>query len=326
MNTSSERVVVTGGGGFIGSNLVDALLERGAQVLVVDDFSTGRRSNLDGARDSHANALHVVEADLCSEHAAKEIAQFRPAKIFHLGAQMNVRRSVEEPVFDCIVNVAGTVNILGAAQLAGAKCVVFASTGGAIYGEQDYFPADERHPTRSESPYGVSKLSAEHYLDYYARKGGLRTVALRFANVYGPRQNPKGEAGVVAIFAERLIAGKDLTIYGNGEQTRDFVYVGDVVDANLRAADGTAPGFHFYNVGTGREVSVNQLAEAAKNAWREMKREDKSAVVYGAALKGEQLRSVIAYTKLRDELGWEPKMPLEAGLVRTLESALRKKN
>lgn len=320
-----RRAVVTGGGGFIGSNLVDALLGRGSEVLVIDDFSTGRRSNLDRAKDEHGPALRVVETDLCGEHAANEIVGFRPDVIFHLGAQMNVRRSVEEPVFDCVVNVAGTVNILESARKAGTKSVIFASTGGAIYGEQDYFPADEEHPTRAESPYGISKRAAEHYLEYYARTAPMRAVSLRFANVYGPRQNPKGEAGVVAIFAERLIAGTTLKVNGDGGQTRDFVYVGDVVEANLAVSEATEPGYVVYNIGTGRETSVNDIVRAAKLAWRDLGGREDVEVEHGPALAGEQRRSVIDYKKIRTDFGWAPKVGLEEGLRRTIESWIKKK-
>ena len=203
-----KRALVTGGAGFIGSHIVDALLDHGAEVLVVDNLSTGSEKNIASARERYAGRFELRVLDIRSDQAASAITDFKPETIFHLAAQISVRRSVAEPVYDSTVNVAGTVNMLESARIAGTKTFVFASTGGAIYGEQEQFPADERHRTEPECPYGVGKRSAELFMEYFSRSSGIGATALRFANVYGPRQNSKGEAGVVAIFSERLIAGK----------------------------------------------------------------------------------------------------------------------
>src|SRR5437867_2621164 len=265
-----RHVLVTGGAGFIGSHLVDAYLERGWRVSVVDDLSTGDRSNLNPRATFY-------EADI----AKVDLAEIQPDVINHHAAQMDVRRSVSDPVFDAVVNVLGSVSLLQKAVEIGVKRFIFASTGGAIYGEPVFAPQTEEHPTRPLSPYGCAKLAVEHYMDYFRAVHGLATVALRYANVYGPRQNSKGEAGVVAIFIERKLRGERATINGDGEQTRDFVYVRDVVAANMKVTDSSEAG--PFNVGTGIETSVNRLASLiGVNA------------VHGSAKAGEQRRSVLA--------------------------------
>lgn len=318
------RVVVTGGGGFIGSHLTDALLKRGDEVLVLDDFSTGRKANLEGALKAFSKQLTVTEADVASPAAARAVISFRPELIVNLAAQMNVRRSVREPVFDAHTNVLGIVNMLESAREAGTKRFVFSSTGGAIYGEQVRFPADESDPCHSECPYGVSKLCGEFYMEYFARANNLSCTALRFGNVYGPRQNPKGEAGVVAIFCERLLRGEELIVNGEGTQTRDFIFVGDVVAAILTAAGLEKPGvFSVYNVGWGKEISILDLVTGLRRAWEDVRRGGEHefvAVKNGPGLPGEQLRSVISPKKIRAELGWEPRVSFGEGLVLTLES------
>jgi UDP-glucose 4-epimerase len=230
----------------------------------------------------------------------------------HLAAQMNVRRSVDDPIFDARVNVLGTLNVLDQATRHGARKVIFSSSGGAIYGEQHSFPAVETHVTQPLSPYGISKLCGEHYLSYYARLSGIQVVSLRYANVYGPRQDPEGEAGVVAIFIQKMLNRQQAVINGNGRQTRDFVFVDDVVEANLMALGPDVQG--IYNVGTGVETSVNDLfhvlVELTKCDLKE---------VHGPAKKGEQARSVIDSSKLKTELAWEPKFDLREGLRRTVE-------
>jgi UDP-glucose 4-epimerase len=229
----------------------------------------------------------------------------------HLAAQMNVRKSVENPLFDAQVNVVGTLNVLEQATKHGARKVVFSSSGGAIYGEQNEFPATESHVTQPLSPYGISKLCGEHYLSYYARMSGIQVVSLRYANVYGPRQDPEGEAGVVAIFIQKLLNHEQPVIYGNGRQTRDFVYVEDVVEGNLIAMGQDAHG--VFNVGTGIETSINELFQLVVELTKSTSKE-----VHGPAKKGEQARSVISAAKMRHELGWESKVDLREGLRRTV--------
>ncbi|HEX3128523.1 MAG TPA: NAD-dependent epimerase/dehydratase family protein [Thermoanaerobaculia bacterium] len=301
-----QTVCITGGAGFIGSHLADAFLSRGDRVLILDDLSGGKRENVpDGAE------LHVH--DIRSPEAAAVVRESGIDLLVHHAAQMDVRRSVENPAFDADVNILGSLNLVEAARRGGVKQVLFASTGGAIYGEQDYFPADEQHPARPVSPYGVSKLSFERYLFYFHVAYGLNATCLRYANVYGERQNPHGEAGVVAIFLSRLLAGQAPTINGEGLQTRDYVHVSDVVKANLLAA-GTAgkPGFHIYNVGTGVETSVVAL-------YRELARAvgTNLEAKHGPAKPGEQQRSVVDARLIKSELGWPEPLPLRQGLERT---------
>lgn len=300
-----RNVCVTGGAGFIGSHLVDAFLERGHRVLVIDDLSTGRRNNVPAEAE-----LQVL--DIQSEKAANHVAQGGIDLLVHQAAQMDVRRSVADPVLDARVNVLGTLNLLEAAREGGVRQVLFASTGGAIYGEQEAHPAPEAHPTRPVSPYGVAKLAVERYLYFYAREYGLSATCLRYANVYGERQNPHGEAGVVAIFAKHLIGGRPATIHGDGLQSRDYIHVSDVVDANLAAVGRS--GFRVYNVGTGIETSVVELyrllAEAAGS---------KLEPRHGPAKPGEQRRSSVDPARARSELGLKPPLPLAAGVARTLE-------
>lgn len=319
-----KRAVVTGGAGFIGSHVVDQVLERGAEVLVIDNLVTGRRSNLDRAHSVAGGRLTLLETSICDADAYNAVISFKPDVILHLAAQMDVRHSVQEPAFDAQENVVGTVNMLEAGKTAGVKRFVFSSTGGAIYGEQDHFPADENHPVRPKSPYGVSKRAAELYLSYYAQEFGLQTFSLRFANVYGPRQNPHGEAGVVAIFANRLLDGEALRVNGDGGQTRDFVYVGDVVRACMLATDAVSDGgFVVYNVGRGVESSVNDIVETLRVAWEDAVPDSERApfrVEHGPALAGEQRRSVIDAAKIDRELGWRPEVDLQEGLAQTIRS------
>src|ERR671917_2236367 len=252
------KTLVTGGAGFIGSNLVDALAERGDDVTVVDDLSTGRADNLEAARD---RGVQLAELDIRDAEAVVEMVErVAPEAIFHLAAQIDVRRSVADPAHDSRVNVEGTINVLRAAQSAGVARVVNTSTGGAIYGEGQILPAPEDHPVAPEAPYGLSKFCAEQYCELFRRLHGLSTVSLRYGNVYGPRQDPLGEAGVVAIFCGKVLAGGTPTIFGDGKQTRDYVFVGDVVDVNLRAADSDVTG--AFNVGRGVATSVLDIVEA----------------------------------------------------------------
>jgi UDP-glucose 4-epimerase len=298
------KVLVTGGAGFIGSHITEHLIDAGAEVVVLDDLSSGKRESV------HPRA-RLCQADIGSEAIRDLFARERFDCLDHHAAQMNVRRSVDDPMFDARVNIIGSLNLLQAAVATGVKKVVFASTGGAIYGEQLTFPADETHQTNPLSPYGVAKLAVEKYLAFYEAVYGLPYVALRYANVYGPRQDPHGEAGVVAIFSERLLRGEPAIINGDGEQTRDFIYVDDVVRANVLAVTTDLSG--IYNVGTGLETSVNVLyAHLAKHA--------------GAALPprhdppkpGEQRRSVLDCRKLQAVANWTPTVALEEGLRRTV--------
>ncbi len=299
------KILVTGGAGFIGSHLVDRLIQEGHDVVVVDNLSTGKRRNLN-------RSAEFYKLDIQSPRLERVFRRERPALLMHLAAQMDVRRSVEDPIYDAQVNILGTLNVLEQAVRHGTRKVVFASSGGAIYGEQETFPASEAHPTHPASPYGISKLSGEQYLAYYQRVSGIQYVSLRYANVYGPRQDPHGEAGVVAIFAQKLLSREQPIINGNGRQTRDFVYVEDVVEANLAAMGKEVQG--IYNVGTGQETSVNDLfrilADMTDPGCKEL---------HGPAKKGEQIRSVVDGSKLRRELGWEPKVSLQEGLARTVE-------
>jgi UDP-glucose 4-epimerase len=310
------RALVTGGAGFIGSNLVDALLDRGDEVAVIDDLSTGKRENLTGALARGAD-LHVI--DIRDGAPLREvIAGARPDIVFHLAAQMDVRKSIEDPAFDAGINVVGTINVLEASRLAGVGRVVNTSTGGAIYGEVDVMPTPESTPPRPMSAYGQSKFCAEAYCGWYERLYGLSSVILRYGNVYGPRQDPHGEAGVIAIFCGKLIAGERPRIFGDGRQTRDYAYVGDIVAANLAAA--AHPEAHgAYNIGTGVESSVLEvvaaLREAAGVGEGELEPE------FAPARPGELQRSSLDVTRARAELGFSAETDLVSGLRSTLEWA-----
>lgn len=299
------KVLVTGGAGFIGSHLVDRLLQEGHEVVIVDNLSTGKRRNIN-------RAARFYKLDIQSWRLERVFRNERPSVVMHLAAQMDVRKSVEDPMFDAQVNILGTLNVLQQAVKHGTRKVVFSSSGGAIYGEQDVFPALETHPTRPLSPYGLSKLCGEQYLSYFQRVGGLQVVSLRYANVYGPRQDPEGEAGVVAIFIQKLLNNEQAVINGNGRQTRDFVFVDDVVEANLAMMGQESSG--AYNVGTGVETSINDLFRILAQHTGSTCKE-----VHGPAKKGEQARSVIDSGKLRHEMSWEPKTGLSEGLKRTVE-------
>jgi UDP-glucose 4-epimerase len=307
------RTLVTGGAGFIGSNLADALIERGDEVTIVDNISTGRRENLTGAL---ARGAELVESDIRDADAMRDLlARVKPEVVFHLAAQIDVRHSVADPAADARINVEGTVNMLSAALDAGVRRFVNTSTGGAIYGEGQILPAPEDHPVAPMSPYGNSKFCAENYCSLFRRLHGLSTVSLRYGNVYGPRQDPLGEAGVIAIFCGKLLEGGRPTVYGNGEQTRDYDYVGDVVAANLVAAGTDTPG--PYNVGTGVETSVLELVDALREVGGAG---DEFQPQFEPERPGEVQRIAIDPSRARDELGWEPRVQLREGLERTLAS------
>ncbi len=308
------RCLVTGGAGFIGSNLVDALLARGDEVTVVDDISTGRRANLD---DALANGAELAELDIRDAVALAKLAgERRPETVFHLAAQIDVRKSLEDPAFDAAVNVGGTANVLDAARAAESGRVVFVSTGGAIYGEGDgqQLPLDESAPIAPFSAYGQSKFAAEGYLALYERLYGLSSIALRLGNVYGPRQDPLGEAGVIAIFCGLLRTGGRPTVYGDGTQTRDYIYVGDVVAAALTAAGSEVTG--PVNLGTGRETSVLELVEALGKLGGGGGFEPE----FAPPRVGEVQRISLDASRAERELGWRAETGLDEGLRVTLDS------
>jgi len=305
------KALVTGGAGFIGSNLVDALLERGDEVTVIDDVSTGRRENLNGALQSGAE---LVELDIRDAEAVAGVcARTQPEVVFHLAAQIDVRRSTSDPAFDARVNVEGTINVLDAARRAGVRRFVNTSTGGAIYGEGRTLPAPEDHPVAPEAPYGQSKFAAEGYCELFRRLHGLSTTSLRYGNVYGPRQDPLGEAGVVAIFCGKLLEGGEATIFGDGLQTRDYVYVGDVVDANVRAAESDGVG--AYNIGLGEQVTVLDIVAALDGL-----SDGGFSAQHAPERPGEVRHIALDASRARDELGWRAQVSLSEGLERTLRS------
>ncbi len=300
------RILVTGGAGFIGSHVADRLVAAGHDVAVVDNLSTGRREFV----PAQAN---FYQYDINSVEAAELIRAWRPEALVHHAAQMNVRFSVADPVADARENILGSLNLLQAAAEARVPRIIFASTGGAIYGDEAPIPARETDSPWPDSPYGIAKLAVEHYLRYYQQEYGLTTISLRYANVYGPRQNGLGEAGVVAIFIEKFLAAEQPLINGDGLQTRDFVYVADVVAANLLALDYPRSG--TFNIGTGHETDILtiylKLQELAHSPL---------GPVHGPAKPGEQRRSVLDAGLARETLGWEPLVPLEEGLARTFEA------
>jgi UDP-glucose 4-epimerase len=308
------KALVTGGAGFIGSNLTDALLARGDEVIVVDDLSTGRRENLEPGL---ANGATLLEADIRDRGALEELfGRERPEVIFHLAAQIDVRKSIADPAFDASINVGGTANVLEAARVAESRRVVFSSTGGAIYGEGDgqQLPLAEDAPLAPEAPYGQSKYAGEGYLALYERLYGLSSVPLRLGNVYGPRQDPLGEAGVIAIFCGKLRAGERPTVFGDGKQTRDYIYVGDVVSAMLAAGEAETSG--PINIGTGIETDVLELVSALG----ELGGAGDFEPEFAPPRTGEVQRISIDPGRAGRELGWRAEMGLKEGLRVTLDS------
>lgn len=299
------RILVTGGAGFIGSHIVDEYINAGHNVLIIDDLSTGKLKNINPKAEFH-------KISICDSDVENIFKEFRPDIVNHHAAQMDVRKSVSDPIFDANTNIIGMLNILENSKKYGIKKVVFSSTGGAIYGEQERFPADEEHPTRPLSPYGVSKLAGEKYLFYYKANFGVDYCILRYANVYGPRQDPHGEAGVVAIFIQKMLKKEQPVINGDGKQTRDFVFVQDVVNANIKAL--LFDRSEIFNIGTGKETDINflfnELVKITKTDCKE---------IHGMAKHGEQRRSVIDYKKAKDLLGWAPQVSFKDGLAQTVE-------
>ncbi len=298
------NILVSGGAGFIGSHVVDALLRKDHKVHIVDNLSTGRHRNVPGGS-------LLFEKDIRSDEAGDLFREHEYEVLIHHAAQMDVRRSVEAPNFDADVNIRGLLNLMEAGVKNGLEKVIFASTGGAIYGEPAYTPQDLDHPLNPVSPYGVAKLAGEKYLSYYQEQYELETISLRYANVYGPRQNPHGEAGVVAIFARQLLTGEQPLIYGDGKQTRDYVYVDDVARANLAALSYGESG--TFNVGTAHETSVNQLFEKMRDI-----ADVSISKKYAPAKPGEQQRSVLGIERTGRVLDWEPQVSLDDGLCRTI--------
>jgi UDP-glucose 4-epimerase len=298
------NIIVTGGAGFIGSNIADALLAEGHRVSIIDNLSTGKKRNI-------PEDAEFYELDIASPKIDQVFERGKFDIMFHLAAQMDVRKSVENPANDALINIIGGINLLQASLKHKVKRVIFSSTGGAIYGEQDEFPASENHAANPVSPYGISKLAFEKYLFFYNCQHGLSYVALRYANVYGPRQNSEGEAGVVAIFCKKLLAGEKAVIYGDGGQTRDFVFVEDVVRANLLAMkyEGSAA----FNVGTGIETDINTVFEQIRNCARSNQQR-----INLEPKPGEQRRSVISYDKIKKVMGWSPNVNFGEGIAKTV--------
>jgi len=298
------RILVTGGAGFIGSHVAELFLQQGHQVFIADDLSSGRKENLPEGASFH-------QLDIRTEEFSRLVLELKPEAVVHLAAQMDVRKSVADPLLDSDINVLGTIQVARAATQAGARKIIFSSTGGAIYGEQEAFPATEEHPRRPVSPYGTSKLCAEEYLAYFRRAGGPAFAALRYANVYGPRQDPHGEAGVVAIFARKMLAGQTPVINGDGRQTRDFVFVRDVARSNLLALESDAEG--VFNIGTGVETDINTLTAMLVAATGFTGRPE-----HGPAAPGEQLRSLVDPSLAEKVLNWHPEVDLKSGLEETV--------
>lgn len=299
------KILVTGGAGFIASHIADAFIEEGHTVFILDNLSSGFKKNVNPKAE-------FINKDIRDKSLSELFDKEKFDVINHHAAQMDVRRSVADPAFDADTNIIGTINLLQNAVKNNVKKFMFASTGGAIYGEQEYFPADEKHPMSPLSPYGISKLAVEKYLYFYNVQYNLKYSILRYANIYGPRQNPHGEAGVVAIFSKKLINGEQPVINGDGKQTRDYTFVKDVVKANLLALNDTVS--DIYNVGTAKETDVNELFNMI-NDLACNRQEEK----HGPAMPGEQLRSVITSRKLKEKFGWSPSTTIQEGLKSTVK-------
>lgn len=300
----SLKVLVTGGAGFIGSNIVDLLVENDMSVVVVDNLSSGKLENVN-------DRAKFYKCDIRERRIFEVIEIENPEVVIHNAAQISVRNSVEDPENDASINILGSINLFEACRKHNVKKIIFASSGGTVYGEQVAFPADEEHQTKPICPYGVAKLSVEKYLYYYYVIFGIKYIALRYANVYGPRQDPHGEAGVVAIFSEKILAGDQPIINGDGKQTRDYVYVGDAALANLLAINSNFVG--ELNIGTGIETNVIEIF----NILRDISGREDLSELHGPAKEGEQRRSVLSYKKAKEILGWQPQVKINEGLLMT---------
>lgn len=298
------KILVTGGAGFIASQIADAYIAEGHKVFILDDLSTGFEKNV------NTKAV-FIKKDIIDPSLSKLFEKEKFDVVNHHAAQMDVRKSVADPSFDAATNILGTINLLQNCVKTGVKKFMFASTGGAVYGEQSYFPADENHPTSPLSPYGISKLAVEKYLFFYYAQHKLKYTILRYANIYGPRQNAMGEAGVVAIFSTKLLKGEQPVINGNGEQTRDYVFVGDVVKANLLTLNENS--CNTYNIGTGIETNVNDLYKTLNKIIGNGQQEK-----HGPAAPGEQMRSVITSDKIFNKFNWRPTTNVNDGLIQTV--------
>ena len=305
MALQPKKILVSGEAGFIGSHLVDRLIKDGHKVAVIDNLSTGKKENLNPK-------AKFYKIDICDFKIADIFQGERPEIVFHYASQVDLRKSIEKPMETFNVNILGSLNILENCKKYKVEKIIFASTGGAIYGEAGVIPTTEDYPTRPLSPYGISKLTIENYLNYYYKIFGIGCISLRLANVYGPRQNSKGEAGVIAIFSDKILSKEEPTIYGSGSQTRDFVFVDDVIEANILAMASNKNG--IFNIGTAKETDVNTIFKKL----REITKSEVKAK-YGPQKIGEQQRSCLSYSKAKKELNFEPKYSLDQGLSRTLE-------
>lgn len=304
----SIKVLITGGAGFIGSHIVDACINKGWKVIVVDNLTTGKKENLNPLAKFYK--VDIINFGQLQRIFKKE----KPDIVNHHAAQIDVRKSVANPQYDAKVNIIGSLNLLELSVRYGVKKFIFASSGGTIYGEcKGKKPPKEESPVAPESPYGCAKLAVEHYMGYYSKVYGLKTISLRYSNVYGPRQDPFGEAGVVAIFAQRMLNNEEVFIYGNGEQLRDFVYVDDVVRANLICMTEDVIS-QVYNVGTQKATSVNTLFKLLSKLTRYTRKP-----IYKPARKGELFKSYLDISKAKNELCWQPKVRLEDGLNRVVQ-------
>ncbi len=300
------KVLITGGAGFIGSNVADGLLDKNYDVVIVDDLSNGKEENI-------PEKAKFYKCDIRDKKIYDIFQAEKPDIVIHNAAQLSVRVSVENPLMDADINIMGGLNVINACNETKIKKIIFASSGGTVYGEQEYFPADENHPKNPVCPYGVAKLATENYLYYFYKTFGLEYISLRYANIYGPRQDPYGEAGVVAIFCRRILEGENPIINGDGLQTRDYVYVGDAVDANIKAIESTFVG--PVNIGTCKETSVIELFKLLK----QISGKDDIEKVHGPAKEGEQRRSQLSYRLAREVLGWHPEVSIEKGLRLTYD-------
>jgi UDP-glucose 4-epimerase len=301
-----KKILITGGAGFIGSHLVDKLINENYTVIIVDNLSTGKKENIN-------LKAKFYKLDILNPKIFEVFKKEKPEIVFHLAAQVNVRKSVEDPINDAKINILGFLNILEACRKFNVKKIIFSSSGGAIYGETKIIPTPENYLPNPESPYGIAKLIVEKYLDFYKKVYGLDYIALRFANVYGSRQDPKGEAGVVSIFIEKIFKGERPIIFGNGKQTRDFIYVDDIVSALIKSISYKGKETIF-NVGTDIETSVNQLFKLISKILRA-----KTKPIYVSPKPGELKRNCLNISKIKKELKWQPKYNLEKGFKETIK-------